>query len=202
MRLNAGWTKEQLEYMMEHYPFERTIDIAEKIGKTKSSIDHKANRLGLSKDPESLFKIKSDSRKGNKTWNFKGYRRRTSKGYIRVYRPEHPLADRNGLVPEHRLVMEEALGFIIPKKFDIHHINGIKDDNRIENLTLMTHSAHSILHNKLDGKQKSGERHPRYIKIDVEEAKRMRNGGASIKQLCEHFGVGETKIYSELRRTS
>ena len=85
---------------------------------------------------------------GEHSGNFKGYRRRRPKGYIYCYVPDHPNASKHGLVPEHRLVMEKHLGFIIPKEFDVHHLNGIKDDNRIENLTVMTHAAHTILHNK------------------------------------------------------
>lgn len=36
----------------------------------------------------------------------------------------------------------------IPKGYDIHHINGIKSDNRLENLCLKNHSEHSTEHNK------------------------------------------------------
>lgn len=49
---------------------------------------------------------------------------------------------------EHRVVMENALGFKLPKDFVVHHINGNKMDNRIENLAVMTHKAHSVLHNQ------------------------------------------------------
>ena len=49
---------------------------------------------------------------------------------------------------EHRYIMECALGFKLSKDFVVHHINGNKLDNRIENLAIMTHKAHAMLHNQ------------------------------------------------------
>ena len=43
---------------------------------------------------------------------------------------------------EHRLVWEETNG-PIPKGYVIHHLNGIKDDNRLENLACLPVAAHS-----------------------------------------------------------
>lgn len=64
-------------------------------------------------------------------------------GYIYVKTLNHPGAQRRGYVLEHRLVMEKQLGRYLCPNENVHHINGIRDDNRLENLELWSISQPS-----------------------------------------------------------
>ena len=78
--------------------------------------------------------------KGGRSPNWRGGRIKVHGGYIKVMSPQHPHRDKIGYVLEHRLVMEKHLGRILDRKEWVHHRNCVKDDNRLENLQVVSHS--------------------------------------------------------------
>lgn len=66
-------------------------------------------------------------------------------GYVMIYEPDHPKAIGGGWVLEHRFVVEQYLGQILGRDEHVHHINGVKHDNRLENLEVMDGNDHARL---------------------------------------------------------
>ena len=93
---------------------------------------------------------------GNKNSQWKGGRHLIETGYTKVWlNPNSPYfsmvtknkSHRNCSILEHRLVMAESLGRCLYPGEIVHHINGIKCDNRIENLHLVNihnHERHTF----------------------------------------------------------
>lgn len=75
-----------------------------------------------------------------------GYRHQRKDGYIELKVEEgaraYPL--------EHRYLMEQHLGRKLTDDEQVHHVNGIKNDNRVENLVVMTNAEHQRFHDHLD----------------------------------------------------
>ena len=77
---------------------------------------------------------------------WKGGIKHRKDGYIAIWNPKHPYA-KDGYVMEHRLVMEKHIGRYLTEEEIVHHKNGIRNDNKIENLELFSNcSEHQRYH--------------------------------------------------------
>ena len=85
-------------------------------------------------------------RMGNMARNWKGGHY-ISNGYVFVWlAPDdffYPMANNKSYVLEHRLVVAKALGRNLHLWEIVHHKNGVRDDNRIENLQLISDDRHT-----------------------------------------------------------
>jgi len=78
-------------------------------------------------------------------------------GYVLVSLPPNDpclaMADKNRIIMEHRLVVADAMGRCLKRQEVVHHINRIKDDNRIQNLALVSNKRHqqfTVLESRID----------------------------------------------------
>lgn len=68
-----------------------------------------------------------------------------TQGYVYIWCPDHPLAQADGYVAEHRMVAWDA-GLFSDSQLAVHHRNGDRTDNRLENLEPIDGSSHALRH--------------------------------------------------------
>lgn len=111
-------------------------------------------------------------------------------GYIKLSKPDHPRADSKGYVHEHVLIAEQAIGRYLNDNEIVHHVNEIKDDNRIENLQIMDRFQHKSIHSR---KTRKG--------LEPAIARQMLDSGMLMGEVAEHFGMCESGLRRALQRT-
>lgn len=162
------WTDQETTILIVYYGAVTNDRLYELIpNKTPLAIYKKARKLGLKSSDEIKFQNRSKAHSGEKCNFWNGGKGKTSKGYNLIFQPDHHRADSRGYVLEHILVFEQETGISVPADCCVHHLNGIKDDNRIENLCMMTHSAHTVMHHTgakrtAETKRKISERMKKY----------------------------------------
>ena len=206
--ITIRWTKQEVETLINAYPTTTNSELLKIFkGKTKEAISKKARKLKLSKAAEIRFADRSEAYKTGRKAIV------SSKGYILEYCPKHHRADSRGYVLQHILVFEKHTGIQVNRDCIIHHINGDKKDNRIENLCLMSFGAHSAMHNKrrtvseetkrkisakTKARMKNKANHPSYKAIDINELRRLKEQGCSVKKICEALKICKSTYYSKL----
>jgi hypothetical protein len=135
-------SKEELtQWISEGKTLQDAVDIAqERSGYSYST--GAASKLAKNYD---IKMPRSGPRSGELHKNWRGGRIINKDGYVEIYSPNHPNRKKHThYILEHRLVIEEHLGRTLLRTEVVHHVNGDKQDNRIENLELFGSNAEHL----------------------------------------------------------
>jgi len=142
------------DWLAEQLATRTQAQVAERLGAQACAVGYWAGKPGLATKgedtreaiTEGLRKRYPQGRGGKDAANWRGGRRKLKSGYVYVYAPDHPNATKQGCVMEHRLLVEKHLGRYIESSEVVHHLNGDKTDNHIENLAVLKRGQHVSLH--------------------------------------------------------
>jgi hypothetical protein len=138
IRIKPGEFERIKELNEQGWGFRR---IALEIGRSESFVSHTARLNGIRRQKAS----------GDQHGRWSGGKYKDGAGYIRAWvSPDDPMiamAHNDSHVPEHRLVVARHLGRPLRQSETVHHINGKKSDNRLENLELRQgrHGKHAVM---------------------------------------------------------
>lgn len=113
-------------------------------------------------------------------------------GRVAVYAPHHPGANNRGYVLRSRAVMADYLERPLTSTETVHHRNGDKTDDRIENLELLSHAVHTQRH------WQTGKEHPN--RLDYDRIKELRKQGLGYKRIAKILNRPRSSIQSACLR--
>lgn len=159
--------KQCMNIYIKEFGFEKKrLDKMSKIGKEISTNKNwikkvsqtwfKKNHIPWNKNKSVRLSLKSEFKKGEKhpyfgkkgkeIPNFTGKNQINTHNYILIYKPNHREAMLNGYVLEHRYKISNKLNRKLKFNEIIHHIDGNRSNNELNNLLVLTQSQHAKLH--------------------------------------------------------
>lgn len=129
------------------------------------------------------------NRKGDMNPAWKGGRH-TMKGYLKVWVPEHPYCDSKGYVFEHRLVVEKYIGRYLRTDEIVHHKDGVRSHNDIDNLQITNSKEHGSI-TRQEHRLRLWKNSATYalIRDYKQELREMRKKGMSHQEITDVLGV-------------
>ena len=121
------WTKEDEKWLFDNYETLGLVKCSEHLNRSQSSVLHKVVKMGIA------------NRRGGER-----------KDRVYIYDGYECVSTTEGRYMTHRKVMEDFLGRPLTSDEVVHHINGNRLDNRLENLELTTRSEHQGKYHRVD----------------------------------------------------
>lgn len=146
--MNRWWTKDEEKWLICNYAVKGLIKSAEYLNRTQSSVLHKVSKMGI-----------ANRRGGNR------------KPRVYIYDGYEVVSTTQGRYATHRRVMEDYLGRPLTSDEIVHHKNGNKLDNRIENLELTTRSVHQKDLHKEDLENRRNKKNGQFTSFTGGDAK-------------------------------
>ena len=122
---SRSWTKKEDDFIKANYPTRGCQYCAEKLDRSTHATYKRAESLGVKNEPKH-FHI-------------------DYQGYKRVVIPE----EENRVQVEHRVIMERHLGRKLASTEIVHHIDGDKLNNSLDNLVITTRADHANMHREV-----------------------------------------------------
>ena len=125
--------------------------VARELRRNPTTIHYWLKKVGINRDKGIAQRLAITTKRKEKMFGelnpmWKGGRCGSGLGYVKVLvSPNDPfycMRDNMGYVIEHRLVMAQHLGRPLTRCDIVHHLNAIRDDNRIANLAVVSRNNH------------------------------------------------------------
>lgn len=91
---------------------------------------------------------------------------------------------------QHRIIMESHLGRMLNRNEVVHHINGDKSDNRIENLVVMSLAEHGRIHMPMELRDERSERY----RGERAPAAKLKEHTVIFSRVLKSFGLSSDEI--------
>lgn len=178
------WPREKMVQMYESGMCLR--EIGEALGQKPLVVREALLRFGV--------KMRGRANKGAKNGRWTGGRKIHQDGYVLCHLPDHPHANADGYVYEHRLVAEKSLGrYLLPTEV-VHHKNDQTSDNRPENLQVFSSNGRHLSATRSGKRPNWSEESWRKVLAGLAEGRRRkaillesRRGGGQSPQTTDHL---------------